>query len=288
MKKKVLGISVAVVLAGCGSGSSGVVGELASSIASSLAQASPYKNWTLDHDVLAATWQALRVSVGNSAAQAVMREARTQTVGFSGNCVGGGSVSIAQDAEAAPHYHFNDCVPALVPGLKLTGDVESGGALRSKTPLLLGGQLLGNDSNIRATEGLLRGKTSGSNNLASNVQKARVQIGSRVLAVDDLSFDANFNPVEPGSFSTGGANGSFSVDNAHHLLITKTRIDWNAQGPQAGRIEVLVTRNGETIRHDFEFTGNGDIVSYHPATREPHRTSWSSAEMQAARARFAD
>ncbi|MDO4905661.1 MAG: hypothetical protein Q4A16_08960 [Lautropia sp.] len=286
MKKSALGLSLLVMLSGCGSASSGVVGELAGTIAGSLAQVNPYRNWTLDHDVLAATAQAVRLSVGNGAAQSVLREAATQYVGYSGSCPGGGSVSIAQEG-TKPHYVFSTCVPALVPGLVLTGGVESAGAVRTDQPLSMGGSLLNDTVRISVSEGLLRGSSSGSANLGSSVQKARFAIGARVMTVDELHFDANFQADRQGQFTSGGMNGSFSVEGTHYLVITKTRMDWAAQGPVAGRFEVLVTKAGETIRHDFEFTGNGEIISYHPGTREAHRTTWSSAEMKAAMAKYA-
>ncbi len=286
MKKAVLSVGLLCLLGGCGSASTGAVGELASTIAGSLAQANPYKNWTLDHDALAAAGQAIRLSVGNGATQSVMREASTQHIGYAGACPAGGSVSIAQDG-TLPHYRFSDCAPALLPGLRLTGAVESEGAVHPDLPLQLGGSLLNEAGNISATEGLLRGASSGSSNLSSSVQKARFTIGSRVMVVDELHFDANFRAEQPGQFSSGGMNGAFSVEGAHYLVLTKTRMDWTQQGPVAGRLEVLVTKAGETVRHDFEFAGNGDIISYHPGTKEAHRTRWDSADMKAAWARYA-
>ncbi|MDO5102008.1 MAG: hypothetical protein Q4D91_03795 [Lautropia sp.] len=286
MKKAVLGACLVTALSGCGSDASGVVGELAGAVTGALAQNHPYKNWTLDHEVLAASWQAIRVSVGNAAMQSVMSGASQEYVGYSGACPKGGTVSIMQDSAAQSHYRFNGCIAALVPGLALTGGVEANGAVRQDMPLTMSGQWLGTAAGIQATEGVLRGKSSGANNLGSSMQKARFTLGTQTLMVNELHFDANFVADQPDQFSLAGMNGTFNAGDAHYLVITKTRMDWHrTQHLTSGRLEVLVTKGGETIRHNIEFKP-GEIISYHPGTKEPHRTRWDSAEMRKALAKY--
>lgn len=286
MKKAILGTCLLMALGGCGSDATGLVGELAGKVTGALSQNHPYRNWTLDHDVLAASWQVIRVSVGNAATQSVMAAASKQYVGYSGACPQGGTVSIAQDTAEQSHYRFNGCVAELVPGLALTGGVESNGAIRQDMPLVMSGRWLGGAGNLQAVEGLLRGKSTGANNLGSSMQKARFKVGGQTLLVGEFHFDANFQPGQPDRFSSAGMNGTFNVGDVHYLVLTKTRMDWTqAQHLTTGRLEILVTKGGETIRHDVEFKP-GEIISYHPATKEAHRTRWDSAEMKAALARY--
>lgn len=287
MKKTLLGVSLLACLGACGSGSNGIVGDIAGQITDALNQTAS-KDWKQDPDALAALWQTMRISVGNAALQSVLRPASKQYVGYGGACERGGSFTIEQDANVQlPHYMLTNCVTSLVPGLSISGGIESNGAIRSDIPLNFGGSILNAAGAIRATEGVLTGGSTGMTNLGSAVKNGRFTADRQALSVDEFYFDANFSQDRPGAFTNGGMNGQFSIGDTHYLAITKTRMDWSAtDGPVAGRIDIVVTKGGTSVRQNYEFTGAGAIVSYHPVSKAAVTMQWNGTEMKAARARF--